>query len=103
MPQTVTRKRVEILTDEPLLPRIIAAAADAGISGYTLLPVRSGSGRGGAWRDDWITSAQNKTIFLTIAAEDKARQFVRSLVPVLDSHGLLLTIGDVEVVRGERF
>ena len=103
MISTFTRKRVEILVDTPLAPRLIKAAADAGIAGYTLIPCRSGAGRGGAWRDDALTGAESKTIFLTIAAEDKAGRFVESLAPHLDSYGMLLTMSDVEVVRGERF
>jgi hypothetical protein len=68
MIETFTRKRVEILVDTPLAQRVIQAAADAGIAGYTLIPVQSGSGRSGTWRGDHVTGAQTKTIFLTIAS-----------------------------------
>lgn len=103
MTRTFTRKRVEILIDAPLAPRLIQAAADAGIAGYTLIPVRSGAGRGGAWREDRITEAESKTIFLTIASEEKAAAFVEMLAPHLGEYGMLLTLSDVEVVRPERF
>jgi hypothetical protein len=103
MIQTFTRKRVEILIDTPLAPRLIKAAADAGIAGYTLIPVQSGAGRGGAWRDDAVSGAQAKTIFLTIASEEKAGRFVDMLAPHLESYSMLLTLSDVQVVRGERF
>ena len=103
MVNTFTRKRVEILVDTPLAPRLIRAAADAGIDGYTLIPVQSGAGRGGTWRDDRVSSAQSKTIFLTIASEEKAAAFVDALAPHLESYGMLLTMADVQVVRGERF
>lgn len=103
MVQTFTRKRVEILVDTPLAPRLIQAAADAGIAGYTLIPVQSGAGRGGAWRDDHVSGAATKTIFLTIAAQDKAAAFVDMLAPHLGDYGMLLTLSDVDVVRGDRF
>lgn len=103
MINTFTRKRIEILVDAPLASRLIAAAADAGIAGYTLIPVQSGAGRAGAWRDDRVTGAETKTIFLTIASEEKAQRFVDVLAPKLEEYGLLLTVADVEVVRGERF
>lgn len=103
MIQTFTRKRVEILIDTPLAPRLIQAAADAGIAGYTLIPVQSGAGRGGTWRDDLVSGATSKTIFLTIAADEKAARFVDMLAPHLGEYGMLLTLTDVEVVRGERF
>jgi hypothetical protein len=103
MIETFTRKRVEILIDTPLAPRLIQAAADSGIAGYTLIPVQSGAGRSGAWRGDHVTGAQTKTIFLTIASEEKAGRFIELLAPHLDSYGMLLTMGDVQVVRPERF
>jgi hypothetical protein len=103
MIETVTRKRLEILIDRPLAPRLIEAAVEAGVSGYTLIPVQSGSGRHGAWRDDPISGAEAKTIFLTIASAEKAERLVELLAPHLDSYGMLLTVSDVQVVRGERF
>lgn len=103
MVTTFTRKRVEILIDTPLAPRLIKAASEVGIAGYTLIPVQSGAGRGGAWRDDRVSGAQTKTIFLTIASEEKAERLVDMLAPNLESYGMLLTLSDVQVVRGERF
>ena len=103
MVQTFTRKRVEILIDTPLAPRLIQAASQAGIAGYTLIPVESGAGRSGTWHGDHVTGAQSKTIFLTIASEENATKFVDMLAPHLESFGMLLTLSDVQVVRPERF
>lgn len=100
---TFTRKRVEILIDSPLTPRLVKAAAEAGIAGYTLIPVQSGSGHGGPWHDDHVSGASSKTIFLTIASEEKAAAFVEKIAPHLTEYGMLLTLSEVEVVRGERF
>jgi PII-like signaling protein len=101
--KTVTRKRIEILVDAPLAQRLIRAAADVGISGYTLIPVQSGAGHSGTWRDDQVSGASTKLIFLTIASEDKAEKFVSLLAPRLTEYSMLLTLSDVQVVRGERF
>lgn len=103
MINTFTRKRVEILVDKPLAPLLIKAAADAGIAGYTLIPVQSGAGRAGTWREDRVTGAETKTIFLTIASEEKAEKLVDLLAPHLGDYGMLLTLADVQVIRGERF
>ena len=103
MIETFTRKRVEILVDTPLAPRVIQAAADSGIAGYTLIPVQSGAGRSGTWRGDHVTGAQTKTVFLTIASEENAGKLVDMLAPHLESYGMLLTLSDVQVVRPERF
>ncbi len=103
MVETFTRKRVEILVDTPLAQRLIQAAADVGIAGYTLIPVQSGAGRSGTWRGDHVTGAQTKTIFLTIASQENAAKLVEMLAPHLSSYGMLLTLSDVEIVRPERF
>ena len=103
MVETFTRKRVEILIDTPLAPRLVQAAADSGIAGYTLIPVQSGAGRGGSWHGDHVTGAQTKMIFLTIASEENAARLVDMLAPNLESYGMLLTLSDVQVVRPERF
>ncbi|MBL0925220.1 MAG: transcriptional regulator [Sphingomonadaceae bacterium] len=101
--QTVTRKRIEILVDTPLAPRIIAKIKAVDISGWSLIHVDSGGGRAGEWQHDDVTGAAAKTIILAIASDTKANALVGELAPVLDSYRLLLTIGDVQVVRGERF
>lgn len=103
MVQTVTRKRIEILVDTPLAPRIIAQIKAVDISGWSLIHVDSGGGRNGKWQHDDVTGAAAKSIVLAIASEQKTDALVDRLAPLLDSYRLLLTIGDVQVVRGERF
>jgi hypothetical protein len=103
MVQTVTRKRIEILVDTPLAPRIIAHVKAVDVSGWSLIHVDSGGGRAGEWQHDDVTGAAAKTIVLVVASEAKADALVEALAPFLDSYRLLLTMGDVQVVRGERF
>jgi hypothetical protein len=103
MVETVSRKRIEILVDTPLVPRIIKHARDVDISGWSVIHVDSGGGRDGAWQQDDVTAAAAKTIVLMIASAEKAQALTDALAPFLDSYRLLLTIGDVQVVRGERF
>lgn len=101
--QTVTRKKVEILVDAPLVPRVVAALHDAGMHGHSVLPVLSGSGRSGSWSEERLTGAENKQMIMAITSADHAGALVDALGPLLDRHRLLLTITDVEVVRGDRF
>ena len=103
MIDTVIRKRVEILVDTPLVPRIIAQINAVDISGWSVLKIASGGSRDGRWEHDEITGAAAKSLILTIANEEKAARLTEALAPMLDSHSLLLTIGNVAVVRGERF
>ena len=103
MIQTVSRKRIEILVDPPLVPRVVAQLKAVDISGWSVIHVDSGGGRAGAWQQDDVTGASAKTIVLAIASAAKTSGLIEAIAPLLDSYGMLLTIGDVQVVRGERF
>jgi PII-like signaling protein len=102
MVETVIRKRIEILADSALVRRVTAAIDAVGITGWTALPVHAGRGRQGLWHDEPITGT-DKSLILTIASVEKATALAEALSPILTSHGLLLTMWDVEVIRGERF
>ncbi len=103
MVATVLRKRIEILVDTPLVPKIISYVKKVDISGWSVIKIASGGGRDGRWDHDEVTGAAAKSIVLMIASEEKAGQFADEVAPLLESHGLLITIGNVEVIRGERF
>ncbi|WFL77094.1 transcriptional regulator [Altererythrobacter arenosus] len=102
MIEMVTRKRIEILTDVALVKRVTDAIDRAEITGWTVTPVNSGKGRDGHWREERVMGT-DKVFVLTIAPEEKAMALAENLAPILTSHGLLLTMWDVEVIRGERF
>ena len=102
MIETVIRKRIEILADAPLVRRVTAAIDRCEISGWTVLPVTSGRGREGQWQEEPLTGS-DKSLVLTVASHERANRLAEELAPLLTSHGLLLTMWDVEVIRGERF
>jgi len=102
MIETVTRKRIEILSDTALVKRVTAAIERAEITGWTIVPVQSGKGRDGHWREERVMGT-DKVLILTIAPEDKAMRLAEEIAPILTSHGLLLSMWDVQVIRGERF
>lgn len=97
------RRRIEVLVDRPLVPLIVEAAADAGIVGYSLIPVLGGAGHSGPWTDEEVSGAEAKLIFLTVASPEKTERLVDQLSPILESYGLVIFVGTVDVVRGERF
>ncbi|MCJ7422384.1 P-II family nitrogen regulator [Sphingomicrobium astaxanthinifaciens] len=95
-------KRVEILLEEQLVPKLGRIVREAGFSGHTVMPVLQGSGGGGAWQDERLTGS-SKVMLLAIGTAEDAGQLLEAIAPLLDSHRLLLTIGEVEVIRRERF
>ncbi len=102
MIETVIRKRIEILTDTALVKRVTDEIERVQITGWTVIPVSSGKGREGRWREERVMGT-DKVFVLTIAAEDKAQALAEALAPELTKYGFLLTMWDVEVIRGERF
>ncbi len=102
MVETVIRKRIEILVDTPLVRTVTSAIDQCEITGWTVLPVTAGSGRDGPWREERVTGS-DKSLVLTIASGQKAALLADALAPILNSHGLLLTMWDIEVIRGDRF
>jgi hypothetical protein len=103
MPQTSPAKRIEIVCDTPLIPLVTATLTSAGVKGWSVLEVASGSGRDGAWSHDEFTGAAAKSIIVTIARADATDRLTDALSPLLDRYGMLLIIGDVSVIRPERF
>jgi len=102
MIETVTRKRIEILADTALQKRVTGAIDKAGITGWTIVPVTSGKGREGRWREESVVGT-DKVLILTIAPEDKAQGLAEALAPMLTRLGFILSMWDVQVIRGERF
>lgn len=103
MIQTTQRQRIEVLVDAPLARQLARLAEDAGIGGHTLIRTESGRGRHGEWSEDLISGATAKYLFLTVADNESSEQFLRSLTPLLDSHGLVVLRSLVDVIRPERF
>lgn len=96
-------KRLEVLVDRPLVPRVVAAARACGITNFHLVPTLGGLGEHGEWVDDALSGATSKILFVTIVNATVAIRLADQLTPLLDSHDLLLATSDVDVVRGSLF
>ena len=103
MVELVTRKRIDILIDAPLSEWLAETAASVGIAHHTLMNLHSGKGRAGSWRDEDVSGAVSKRMFIAIANAANVEALIEALAPHLDTYGLVVTIADVDVVRGERF
>lgn len=103
MTDTVLRRRIEVLADEPLIPAIERLAAAAGVEHYTLLPTLGGMGHSGRWRDDQVSGTTAKVMFMAVTSESGADRLAEMLTPLLEPHGLMLLVSNVEVIRGVRF
>jgi len=74
----------------------VLAALAAGIAASFLLPLLAFALLKGFAKVDRHNAG-------AVAAQEKATALAEELAPILTSHSLLLTMWDVEVIRGERF
>lgn len=102
MISTFTRKRIDVLVDAPLCDWLVEQAAKAGIVHHSVMPVESGLGRGGAWKDEGFGTVAKK-MFVALSNDEKVGALVERLAPDIERYGLVIAVSSVEVVRGERF
>lgn len=95
-------KRIELLLEEALVPRMAKVVRESGFSGHTVMPVLSGAGGRGAWQDERLTNS-SRVMLLAIGPQEDADRLLAALRPLMDDYRLLLTIGDVEVLRQDHF
>jgi hypothetical protein len=103
MIKTYTRKRIDILVDAPLCDWLADIARQAEILHYTLISAHSGQGRAGGWRDDDGFGSVPKRMFIAVSNEAKVGRLLELLAQSIETYGLVITVYDVEVIRGERF
>ena len=79
MIQTVSRKRIEILVDTPLVPRVVAQLKAVDISGWSVIHVASGGGRAGV--SDTTPTARENPAQLEPGSRKAAEKWTRQSPP----------------------
>ena len=98
------KKRIEIILEAPAMNRLANALEQAGVSGYTVLPVLAGKGTTGAWtRDGLVGGAGAMVCVICITDPSRVDAVIERVMALLSRQIGLVTIGDVDVIRGERF
>jgi len=102
--RTHKAKRVEITIEAPMERRLIEAIEQAGITGYTLLPVLGGSGRSGRWsREGQVSRAGGMVQMVCIVREERLDPLLEAAFAVLERHIGVVCVTDCDVLRAERF
>lgn len=98
------KKRIEIVLEAPALHRLTAALDQAGVTGYTITPVLAGRGEGGSWsREGLVGNAGQMVMVLCITDPAKADAVLERVMALLARQIGIVSVGDVMVVRPERF
>lgn len=102
--ETFAKKRIEILAETPVIPKVTALLKEKGALGFTVLPAVSGFGPHGEWsREGMVGVAGQMQMVLCIVSEEKKDALLDDLFQLLSRHIGFLAISDCEVVRSERF
>ncbi|MCV2872385.1 DUF3240 family protein [Defluviimonas sp. WL0050] len=102
--QTHDAKRVEIIIEAPLEHRLTDAIIDAGVTGFTILPVLGGSGRSGQWsRDGQVSVAGGMVAVVCIVRPDRVDGLLDAAFKVVERHIGVVSVTDCKVLRAERF
>ena len=102
--ETHDAKRVEIIIEAPLERRLTDALRKAGVTGYTVLPVRGGSGRSGQWRRaGQVSTAGGMVSVVCLIRPDRLDALLDAAFAVVEPHIGVVSISDTQVLRAERF
>lgn len=102
--QTHQAKRVEITIEAIMQSRLTDALRNAGVTGYTVLPVLGGSGRSGDWtRSGEIGRASGMVQVVCIIRPDRLDTLLDAAFEVVHNHIGVVSVSDCDVLRAERF
>lgn len=102
--QTFAKKRLEIVIEHPARKRLTAILDAQKVTGYSVVPVISGSGQHGPWEEaGQVTTAEGMVMVICIVDPAQCEQLLEAVYPFIAPRKAIMTIADVQVVRGERF
>lgn len=102
--QTHQAKRVEIIIEAVMERRLTDALQVAGVTGYTILPVKGGSGRSGTWsRSGQVSRAEGMVQVVCIIRPELLDPLLDAAFDVVDRHIGVVNVTDCTVLRAERF
>ncbi|WP_400085618.1 P-II family nitrogen regulator [Yoonia sp. R78084] len=101
--QTHTAKRVEIVIEAPLENRLTKALTEAGVTGFTILPVLGGSGRSGVWTREGQVGRAGMVSVVCLIKPERLDGLLDAAFSVVEKHIGVVSITDAQVLRAERF
>ncbi len=97
-------KRVAIIIEAPMERRLTEALKAADVTGFSILPVRGGSGRSGDWSSEGqVGRAGGMLQVICIIRPERLDAMLEGVFAVVERHIGVVTVSDCEVLRAERF
>jgi nitrogen regulatory protein PII len=101
--QTHTAKRVEIIIEAPMQSRLTDALVNAGVTGFTVLPVLGGSGRSGQWTREGQIGRAGMIAVICLIRPERLDALLDATFTVVERHIGVVSVTDTQVLRAERF
>ncbi len=97
-------KRVEIIIEKIMESRLTDLLIEAGVKGFSVLPVSGGSGRSGHWsREGQVSRAQGMSAVVCLVKPERLDGTLGAIFPMLDRHIGVISVTDTKVMRAELF
>jgi nitrogen regulatory protein PII len=96
-------KRVSIVIEAPLEGRLTKALDEAGVTGYTIMPVTGGSGRSGKWTRDGQLGRSGMVNVICLIKPERLDSLLEAAFAVVEPHIGVVSVTDAQVLRAERF
>jgi nitrogen regulatory protein PII len=98
------KKRIDIIVETPLLRSIIGRLDQAGVTGYSVLPILEGRGMVNTWSaEGQISDTTTMVDLFCIVDAAQVDAIIGAIIGPVRAHIGFLTVSDVSVVRPERF
>jgi PII-like signaling protein len=98
------KKRLEIVLEAPGLRGLLALFDRLGVAGYTVVPALSGRGHHGPWDESGqVTDAGRMVMVVCVIDPARLDEVLPPVYEAVERRIGILTVSDVEVVRGGRF
>jgi nitrogen regulatory protein PII len=101
--QTHKAKRVEIIIEAVMERRLTEVLVEAGVSGFTVLPVSGGSGRSGQWTREGQVGRTGMVAVVCLIRPERLEGLLEAAFRVVNRHIGVVSVTDCEVLRAERF
>lgn len=101
---TYAKKKIEIIVEAPILNRLLDRLDELAVSGYTVLPVLAGRGRGGSWsREGLATDAGRMVMVVVVTDESRVQAVLEPVYKIVLRQIGIVTLSDVQVIRPDHF
>ena len=97
--KTYPAKRVAIIIEKVMQNRLTDALQEAGITGYSILPVLGGSGQSGHWlAEGQVSHGTGMVQVICIVRQEQLEGLEETAFAYIQRHMGIMTIGDCEVL-----